>query len=153
MFYRIDENKLFDYASYKYAENCLETDIVTQEELALHPNKVIVQNGVLILNPNFEVEELEKEMERVQKLKCTKRVLALMLQEYGISYKNQLKPLIEANEQAQLEWELCVELERSNPLLNQLGAQLNITSEQIDMIFKVANGEKTLADLKALKGV
>ena len=153
MFYRIEENKLFDYAGYKYAEDCLETDIITQEELDLHPNKVIVQNGILVLNPNYEIEELEKEMKRVQKLKCTKRVLALMLQEYGISYKNQLKPLIEANEQAQLEWELCVELERSNPLLNQLGAQLNITSEQIDMIFKVANGEKTLADLKALKGV
>lgn len=102
----------------------------------------------------YTKEELaEQEKERIKTLKCTKRVLALMLQEYGISYKNQLKPLIEANEQAQLEWELCVELERSNPLLDQLGAQLNITSEQIDMIFKVANGEKTLADLKALKGV
>lgn len=102
----------------------------------------------------YTKEELaEQEKERIKTLKCTKRVLALMLQEYGISYKNQLKPLIEANEQAQLEWELCVELERSNPLLDQLGAQLNITSEQIDMIFKVANGEKTLADLQALKGV
>lgn len=100
-----------------------------------------------------EEEKEQQEKERVQKLKCTKRVLALMLQEYSISYKNQLKPLIESNEQAQLEWELCVELERSNPLLDQLGAQLNITSEQIDMIFKVANNEKSVADLKALKGV
>lgn len=152
MFYRIKENKLFDYAGYKYAEDCLETDIITQEELDLHPNKVIVQNGVLVLNPNFEAEEQEKEIERVQKLKCTKRVLALMLQELGITYAD-LKALIATNEQAQLEWDLCVELERSNPLLDIMGAQLSLTSEQIDMIFKVANNEKSVTDLRMLKAV
>ena len=82
----------------------------------------------------------QEEKERILNLKCTKRVLALCLQQFGISY-TQLKELIATNEQAQLEWDLCVELERSNPLLDIMGKQLNITPEQIDNIFKFANGE------------
>ena len=40
-----------------------------------------------------------------------------------------------------MEWDLCVELERSNPLLDILGAQLGLTPTTIDKIFKYANGE------------
>lgn len=142
MFYRIKDNRLYDYADYQYAEGCLETNIITQLELDEHPNKVIVKNGTLVLNPNYEKEEEEKEKERVSHLNCTKRVLALMLQELGISYER-LKNLIATNEQAQLEWELCIELERSNPLLDIMGAELGITPKQLDDLFKYANGEIT----------
>lgn len=85
-----------------------------------------------------EKEEIEKE--RISHLKCTKRVLALMLQQLDISY-SQLKALIATSEQAQLEWDLCVELERSNPLLDIMGQQLGLSHEQIDQMFKYANGE------------
>ena len=64
-----------------------------------------------------------------------------MLQEMGISYKNTLKPLIDANEQASIEWELCERLHRFNPLLDQMAGSLGITPEQLDIIFKRANGE------------
>lgn len=87
-----------------------------------------------------EEEIKEKEKEHIYNLKCTKRVLALMLQQLGISY-SKLKELIASNEQAQLEWDLCVELERSNPLLDIMGQQLELSSEQIDQMFKYANGE------------
>jgi len=86
---------------------------------------------------NEEEEEIEKEC--IAHLKCTKRVLALMLQQLRISY-TQLKQLIATNEQAQLEWDLCVELERCNPLLDIMGKQLGLTPEQIDQMFKYANG-------------
>lgn len=89
-----------------------------------------------------EQKELE-EKERIARLKCTKRIFALLLQEVGISYLTVLKPLIESNPQAQLEWELCVELERSNPLLDIMAAQLMITPEHLDLIFRYANGELT----------
>ena len=90
-----------------------------------------------------EEEIAQQERERITKLTCTKRVFALMLQEVGISYLTMLKPLIESNPQAQLEWELCVELERSNPLLDIMAAQLMITPEHLDLIFRYANGELT----------
>ena len=87
-----------------------------------------------------EIKRL-KEKERVANLKCTKRVLVLMLEEIGKDYFKDILPLIEANRQAKLEWELCVELERKNPLLNIIGAKLDISPEQIDLLFKYANGE------------
>ena len=85
----------------------------------------------------------QEEKERINNLTCTKRVFALMLQEVGIDYITQLKPLIESNPQAQLEWELCVELQRGNPLLDVMAAELNITGEHLDLIFKFANNEIT----------
>ena len=84
-------------------------------------------------------EEEEQKKEHIKHLTCTKRVLALMLQQMGISYTT-LKELIATNEQAQLEWDLCIELERSNPLLDIMGQQLGLSPEQIDQMFKYANG-------------
>ena len=88
----------------------------------------------------YKEKKKREEAERVSHLKCTKRVLALILEELGVPY-SRLKSLIDSNERAQLEWDLCVELERCNPLLDLFGAQLGFSPEQIDQIFKYANGE------------
>lgn len=100
----------------------------------------LMQNGFVIINPNYEKELEQKERERISKLTCTKRNFALMLQKLGITY-SQLKDLISKNEQALLEWDLCVELERSNPLLDKMAAELGILPETLDKMFKFANGE------------
>ena len=112
-------------------------------------NKVIYSDGAVILNPNYEAEQEQKEKERIAKLTCTKRVFALMLQELGITY-TMLKQLIATNEQAQLEWDLCVELERQNPLLDVMALQLGITSEQLDGLFMYANGEITIEQFREM---
>ena len=109
--------------------------------------ETIITKG-LILNPNFEAEQTKKEKERIGKLECTKRVFILMLEQLGVSYFDQIKPLIESNSQAQLEWELCVKLERSNPLLDIMAGQLGVTSEQLDGLFKYANGEIAIEEFK-----
>lgn len=89
-------------------------------------------------------DKANEEQERVGKLTMTKRVFALILKKYNISY-SQLKELIATNEDAQLEWDLCSELQRNNPLLDIMAAEMNITPEQLDNMFKYANGEiKTL---------
>ena len=72
-----------------------------------------------------------------------------MLQELGITY-TMLKQLIATNEQAQLEWDLCVELQRSNPLLDVMAMQLGITSEQLDGLFRYANGEITIEQFREM---
>jgi hypothetical protein len=98
----------------------------------------------------YTEEELQQqEKERVARLSCTKRDFALMLQELGITY-SQLKELIATNEQAQLEWELCERLYRFNPMLDVMAGQLGITPEQLDGLFKYANGEITLEEFKGL---
>lgn len=88
----------------------------------------------------YKEKKAQEEQARISNLKLTKRVFALALQEYGISYI-QLKELIATNEQAQLEWDLCVELERKNPLLDIMALQLGVTSKHLDYIFRKANGE------------
>ena len=107
--------------------------------------KLIWQNDELVVNPEYEAQQAAKEAERIGNLKVTKRVFALALQELGITY-SQLKALIATSEQAQLEWDLCVELERKNPLLDTMAAQLNITPTQLDYIFRKANGEEINED-------
>lgn len=113
-----------------------------------NPNRYIYADGEIVINPNFEQEEKDKEKERIGNLTCTKRVFALMLQELGITY-TQLKTLIATSEQAQLEWDLCVELERKNPLLDIMAMQLGITPEKLDALFRYANKEITIEEFKA----
>ena len=113
------------------------------EQIAKDPLWYIVKDGKLIKNPDYDKQKEEKEKERVSHLKCTKRVFVLMLEQMGLDYFEQILPLIKANRQAELEWDLCVELERTNPLLDSMGAKLGVTPEQIDNLFKYANGEIT----------
>lgn len=103
----------------------------------------IVNHQVIDIIDTEEYREIKRkeEKERVANLKCTKRVLVLMLEDIGKDYFKDILPLIEANRQAKLEWELCSVLERKNPLLDVIGKELDISSEQIDLLFKYANGE------------
>lgn len=107
----------------------------TEDEYVLDGDKYVLKDE------DWKKREEERERERIGDLQVTKRVFALGLQQMGITY-SQLKELIATNEQAQLEWDLCVELERKNPLLDVMGAQLGITPEQLDYIFRKANGEE-----------
>ena len=122
-------------------------DNVQELPLDYIEGKYIVVDSELVFNENYEAEQAQKEAERIAKLTCTKRVFALMLQELGITY-TMLKELIATNEQAQLEWDLCVELERKNPLLDVMAGQLGVTSEQLDKFFLYANGEITEDEFK-----
>ena len=121
----------------------------TRVRAALPTIQYVVENGELVRNDNYEAEQELKEKERVARLSCTKRDFALMLQELGITY-SQLKELIATNEQAQLEWELCERLYRFNPMLDVMAGQLGITPEQLDGLFKYANGEITLEEFKEI---
>ena len=150
-FANIRNNEILDFNS-KYLNEDITRVEVSDEIYNAYledRDKVIYQDGAVILNPNYEAEQAQKEKERIAKLTCTKRVFALMLQELGITY-TMLKELIATNEQAQLEWDLCVELERKNPLLDVMALQLGITSEQLDGLFRYANGELTIEEFRAL---
>lgn len=111
----------------------------------------IVQDGQLIENPNYEEQKAAIERERIDNLQCTKRVFVLMLEQLGLDYFEQIEPAINANRSAKLEWNLCVELQRKNPLLDQLAGQFEVTSKQLDDLFKYANGEITQKEFLNVK--
>lgn len=103
--------------------------------------KYIWVNDEIVDNPNWDEIQRQREAERVANLTCTKRVFVLMLEQLGFDYFTQIQPLIDANRQAKLEWELCVELQRKNPLLDIVASEIGVTSEQLDKLFKFANNE------------
>lgn len=96
----------------------------------------------------YRQKKEQEERERIGNLECTKRVFVLMLEELGLDYFTQIKPLISSNRQAELEWELCVQLQRKNPLLDQLAQQFGVSSHQLDNLFKFANGEITIEQFR-----
>ncbi len=113
-----------------------QAEIIEQDDLYY-----VIKDGKLIQNPDYEKQKEEREKEHISHLTCTKRVFVLMLEQMGLDYFEQIAPLINANRQASLEWTLCVELERANPLLDLIGKQLGISSAQIDKLFQYANNE------------
>ena len=141
------EKKIVEYQAHH-----TETRTKTVEELLIAPfgYYICIEDNITdgTLNLNYEEENREKENIRIQNLKCTKRVFVLMLEELGIDYFETIEPLINADKNARLEWELCVELIRSNPLLDKFGAKLDITPQQIDNLFRYANHEITLEEFK-----
>ena len=122
--------------------NCTVINLINIEvtkDIFDHIDMYMYSNGEIVLDPDYEEKQKQKERNRINHLKMTKRVCALMLQQLGIPY-TLLKEAIASSEQAQLEWDLCIELERCNPLLDIMGQQLGLSSEQIDQMFKYANG-------------
>ena len=60
LYYITKDNVLLQYSPSYIGEECKETDIITFDELRTTPEKVIVQNGVLVLNPEWSEIELQE---------------------------------------------------------------------------------------------
>ena len=106
-----------------------------------------------LLMPNITIEEtdieyvnvggkyvtpevaIEKEKERVAMLKMTPRDFLLAITNMGVEW-TAIKALMDSNPQVAIELQFCNNVYRGNPLLDQLCGQFNVTSEQLDELFK-----------------
>ena len=106
-----------------------------------------------LLMPNITIEEtdieyvnvggkyvtpevaIEKEKERVAMLKMTPRDFLLAITSMGVEW-TAIKALMNSNPQVAIELQFCNNVYRGNPLLDQLCGQFDITSEQLDELFK-----------------
>ena len=140
MYIQIKNNKLYLCGTFPF-EGYTKKVSLDYDEYINNPDKYIFNGNDFVVDPTYPERKREEERQRVLKLKCTKRVLVKILEELGKDYYQDILPLIESNRDAKLQWDLCVELERGNPLINIIGGQLDISEEQIDNIFKYANGE------------
>lgn len=59
MFYKVFENRVYEFADEKLKEDWIETTLCTMKEFMAHPNKYVLQDGVLVINPNYEQEQAE----------------------------------------------------------------------------------------------
>lgn len=92
-------------------------------------------NGVLVLDPDYETKLAQQEAERVANLKMTPRDFLLAVVEIGVDY-SKIKELMTTNPRVEIELQFCNFVYRGNPLLNQFCSQFNVTTEQLDELFK-----------------
>ncbi len=59
MFYKVFENRVYEFADEKFKEDWIETTLCTMQEFMAHPNKYVLQDGVLVINPDYEQEQAE----------------------------------------------------------------------------------------------
>lgn len=105
----------------------------------LMPNITIEETNIEYVNVGGEYVTpevaIEKEKERVAMLKMTPRDFLLAITNMGVDW-SAIKALIDSNPQVAIELQFCNNVYRGNPLLDQLCGQFNVTSEQLDELFK-----------------
>ena len=105
----------------------------------LMPNITIEETDIEYVNVGGEYVTpevaIEKEKERVAMLKMTPRDFLLAITNMGVEW-SAIKALMDSNPQVAIELQFCNNVYRGNPLLDQLCGQFNVTSEQLDELFK-----------------
>ena len=98
--------------------------------------KYIYLNGELLRNPEYEKNEAKKEAERIARLSLTKRELFLALYDYNKTTPETVRTLLADNPKGLIEFDYAERYYRGNPLIDLIGMQIGVTSEQLDYLFE-----------------
>ena len=112
--------------------NIEETDFAIY---ALEPWEKLEGDEIIEDKEAWEVEQEQKEKERIAKLKLTKREVFLGLYQAKGVTPDMIKAQI-TDPQALIEFEYANDYYRGNPLIDIVGATLGVTSEQLDKFFE-----------------
>lgn len=128
----------------KYFENYVTTEF---EDYSPTNNKYKYENNKIILNPDFEQEQAEKEAERLAMLSLTRGdVFRALLLAKGVT-REQLRSQLELmpastqeetvkRELALIDFDEALDFYRGNPLIDTVGLTLGLTKEQLDRFFE-----------------
>ena len=167
----------------------IKTDIVTAGELREHPNKVIVgdveieidvpdydeetgeETGThketiivkgLVINPDYEHEQAEKEAQRIAQLHLTRGdVFRGLLMARQVT-RAQIRALIEqmpdetpeqqiAKEYALIDFDESLDFYRGVALIDTLGAQLGISGEAMTQFFETNDWHYLIPDMREVQ--
>ena len=124
-------------------ENILNIEV--DENLYSNVEKYTYKNGEIILNPNYENEQAQKERERISNLFLTRAdVERGIYQAKGMDFDDILAFVV-ANPPEGLDIKaLKIELKannfyRGNPYVNAIGQLLGFTEEQLDKFFETGD--------------
>ncbi len=67
MFYRIKDDRIYDYADYRYADDCLYSSICTMNEFQNNPEIYTIAGGVLDYVENYQELILQKRRENFER--------------------------------------------------------------------------------------
>lgn len=105
------------------------------QEIEADKFKYIIEDGVLIENPNYEADKQKAERERIGKMSLTKREVFLALYAAKGITPEQVRASI-TDTAALIEFDYATEYFRGNPLIDAIGAQLGYTTEDLDYLFE-----------------
>lgn len=123
---------------YCTSDDCICIEI-TEEQYNLIQEKgnnyYIYQNDELVLNPNYEDEEAQKERERIDHLSLTKREVFLAIYKDKQITPDMIRSMLTSDE-AKIEFDYANDYFRGNPLIGALGEALGYTPSQLDHLFE-----------------
>ena len=102
-------------------------------------------DGELLLNPDYEREQEEKELERINNLTMTALDFIGVLEHFGLNYVTQIKPFLEAHQDLDKQLKYCQNVWCG--VAKQIFAEpikigeITITSEMVEQAFRVKNDE------------
>ena len=102
---------------------------------ALESNEMM-QNGVPVINPDYEQEQAQKERQRRDLLNLTKAdVLLALYEDKGITPDN-IKEMLKDNVPALIKFDYASSYYRGDEVVNALGLALGYTTEEMDYLFE-----------------
>lgn len=106
-------------------------------------NYYIYSNGEIILNPNYEQEQAQKEAERIGELTMTALDFIGVLEHYGLDYATQIKPFLESQPDLDKQLKYCqnVYCKVARSVMPITVGNITITAEMVENAFKIKNGE------------
>lgn len=137
----IENNKIDGTGQCKCLDEGVQ-NIEVDYEIYSNIDKYIWQDGSLILNPNYEAEQAQKEAKRIGNLFLTGAdVERGIYQAKGMDFDDIIAMVTELQPEGLDIKALKIELKanhfyRGNPYVNAVGALLGFTSEQLDEFFE-----------------
>ena len=136
MYYaHIKDNKLTDISQCKYiGEEWINLEV--SQDIFDNSEKYIYSNGEIILNPDYEAEQAEKERQRLNLLNLTKAdVLLALYEDKGITPED-IKTMLKDNVPALIKFDYASSYYRGDEVVNALGLALGYTTEEMDYLFE-----------------
>ena len=147
-----------EYANFVVEHNHNNGRVIEETETAvyaLEANEMMNEDGMPVINPNYEAEQAQKERERLDMLNLTAAdVERAIYKAKGMDFDDVVALVEQYNEAAPMDTEsqsaaidikaLKIELKannfyRGNPYINAVGTLLGFTSEQLDNFFETGD--------------
>ena len=139
-YFIIKDNQIVDCANLPIVDEEALNIEVTEEQFNLYKEKgnnyYAYTDGEIILNPDYEAEELTKERARLDMLNLTKAdVLLALYEDKGITPED-IKTMLKDNVPALIKFDYASSYYRGDEVVNALGLALGYTTEEMDYLFE-----------------
>lgn len=141
MFYIEKDNKILLYNTDRQKIENTQASFLEYKDLEIKETDRPIVNFEFADTPEWEQKQAEKEHARVMELKMTPLDFLKAIGKLGVSYAT-VKQIMDENPEVDMEMRFCQNVYRKHPMIEQFATQFSITSEQLDNIFKEANGEE-----------